>query len=517
VSAGTAVSDLTRGPARTTAEGRRWPLAPATIAVATLTVLAAALRFYGLGHQGFWFDEGNTALLVHFSPGKMLGLIPQSESTPPLYYCLAWIWARVFGYGEIGLRSLSAVAGILVVPVAYGIARSLISERAGVIAAALAAFNPLLIWYSQEARSYQLLVLLSGLSLLTFVRLHADPVPRRAVAWAIASALALATHYYAVLIVVPEVAWLLFALRHRRPVQVAIAVVALCGLALIPLALSQSLTQHAKWIHQASLARRLKQIAPQFVIGFGSPAYGVLEPLALVLAGFGLVLLVTRSDRAQRRAGLLAGGLALAGLIIALLLVAGGVDDLLTRNLFALWMPAMIAVAAGFAASRARRLGAVAAALLCVIGVVAVVGVTRERDLQRPDWRPVARLLGPPPATGRLILIQHYRDLLPLSLYTPHLKSSGARPATVSEFDVISFTSPRSSGFCWWGSACNLHPSRMQSSYTIPGFTAVSRRSVERFSVLRMVALRPVLVRRADVERALRTTRLANDELLIQR
>ena len=102
------------------------------LAVGAITLLAALLRFYRIGHQGFWFDEGNTALLVHFSPGKMLGLIPQTESTPPLYYCVAWVWARLFGYGETGLRSLSAVCGVLVVPVAYGAGSKLISRRAGV-------------------------------------------------------------------------------------------------------------------------------------------------------------------------------------------------------------------------------------------------------------------------------------------------------------------------------------------------------------------------------------------------
>ncbi len=112
VSVGTAVSEPT-AQAGARRRGTSSLLAPATIAVAALTVLAAALRFYRLGHQGFWFDEANTALLVHLSPGKMLGLIPQSESTPPLYYCLAWVWARIFGYGEVGLRSLSAVAGVL--------------------------------------------------------------------------------------------------------------------------------------------------------------------------------------------------------------------------------------------------------------------------------------------------------------------------------------------------------------------------------------------------------------------
>ena len=91
-----------------------------------LTVAAAVLRFYGLGHQGFWFDEANTAQLMTFSPGKMLGLIPQTESTPPLYYCVAWVWSHVFGNGEAGLRSLSAVCGVLTVPVAWAAVRMLV-------------------------------------------------------------------------------------------------------------------------------------------------------------------------------------------------------------------------------------------------------------------------------------------------------------------------------------------------------------------------------------------------------
>jgi hypothetical protein len=517
VSVGTAVSESLRGPRRPVATQARALLAPAVVAVAAITLLGALLRFYRLGHQGFWFDEGNTALLVHLSPGKMLGLIPQSESTPPLYYCVGWVWARIFGYGEVGLRSLSALAGVLAVPVAYGTAARLVSVRAGVIAAALVAFNPLLIWYSQEARSYELLVLFSGLSLLGFAHLLRRPSPRAAAGWVIASALALATHYYAVLIVVPEAVWLLVVHWRRRPVQVALALVGLCGLALIPLAISQQHTGRTNWIAHAPLARRLGQIVPQFVAGFGSPAHAVLEPVATALAAFGLVLLVTRSERLERRGALLALGLAVAGLVLNLLLVAGGVDDLLTRNVLAIWMPAAVAVAGGFAAPRARRLGALAAVALCVIGIVAAVGVARERDLQRPDWRPVAHLLGPAPSGGRVILVQHYRDLLPLSLYEPGLKFMRGAGASVPELDIVSFTSPQSAGFCWWGSACNLWPSRMQAGYAIPGFAAVSRRHANQFTVLRMVARQGRALVSADaVERSLQTTRFANDELLIQ-
>jgi mannosyltransferase len=417
------VGTLSEGRRRPLISGRpgacTWPLATSIWAVAALTLLAAALRFTRLGHQGYWFDEGNTVLLVHLSPGKMLGLIPQSESTPPLYYGVAWVWARVFGFGEAGLRSLSALAGVATVPVAYGAARKLVAERVGVIAAALTACNPLLIWYSQEARSYSLLVLLTAVALLAFAYARAEATPRSLAAWALACALALATHYYAILAVVPQAVWMLARHRRRHSGLGAVAAVGLCGLALIPLALSQNGTGNDNWIARAPFGSRLGQIFPQFVIGTGAPAYHVLEPLAAAMVAVGLVLLLTRAEPAQRRSALAVGALTGAGLAIMMLFVAAGIDDLITRNLIALWLPAAIMVAAGFGAQRARLLGTAAAAVLCATGIAAAVGVATERQLERPDWRAVAGVLAPAPAGGRAILIQHYRDRLPLSLYTP--------------------------------------------------------------------------------------------------
>jgi mannosyltransferase len=199
------VSGVARRPAASVTADRARALLrdPALIAVAALTVVAAVLRFYRLGHQGFWFDEGNTALEVRYSVGQMITLIKHYESTPPLYYVVAWVWARVFGYGEAGLRSLSAICGVLTVPVAYAAAARLISRRAGVIAAALTATSSLLVWYSQEARAYEMAVLLASASLLAFAFAREHPAPAAITAWVIASALALATEYYAILLVVP--------------------------------------------------------------------------------------------------------------------------------------------------------------------------------------------------------------------------------------------------------------------------------------------------------------------------
>ncbi len=231
------------------------------------------------------------------------------------------------------------------------------------------------------------------------------------------------------------------------------------------------------------------------------------------------VLVVVRSDGPARRGALTAGGIALAGLVLNLLLIAGGVDDLITRNLLAIWMPAALFVAGGLAAARAARLGLAAAGVLCAIGVATAMGVAFDRNFERPDWRVVARALGTHPVApdGRAILIQHYRYLLPLSLYLPGMHFIGGRGATVSEFDVVSFTGPRSTGFCWWGSACNLWPSRAQSTYPIAGFRPASRLHVLQFTIVRMVASRPVHITPAEVSRALTATRLRSDRLIIQK
>ncbi len=504
----------------------------ASLAVAGLTVLGAALRFYGLGHQGFWFDEANTAQLVRFPPGKMLGLIPQTESTPPLYYCVAWVWSRVFGDGEAGLRSLSAVAGVALVPVAYLATTQLISRRAGLIAAALTAANPLLIWYSQEARSYELLVLLTAVALLAFAMLRAAPSGRRAALWAVASALALATHYYAVIAILPQAAWLAYEHRSRRPVRIALGIVALCGLALIPLALSQNSTGHDSWIAHASLRLRLAQIIPQFLIGTGAPARTLLKFLAIALALAELAALAApalpapalpaarargAASAPERSRALAAGALALVGFALSLAFVAAGSDALITRNILPIWLPLAMLVAGSLAGARSRALGPAVTVALCVIGVVATVGVATDRNLQRPDWRGVARVLGPSPARGsaRVILIQHYRTLLPLSLYLPALKVLH-RPAAVREIDVVSISSPQQP-LCWWGAACNLIPSRMQAAYDVPGFHELWRRRIDQFTILRLVADRPVRVSRTRVSRALTATTLRNDDLLIQR
>ena len=131
-------------------------LVPAMLMLGAVLLLAAALRFSTLAEQSFWSDEVATYGIVSHSFGHVLSAVPRSESTPHLYYVLLWLWAQIFGVSEVALRSFSAVCGTLVIVVMWALGRRLASERVGLVAGLLAAVNPFLFWYAQEARSYSL-------------------------------------------------------------------------------------------------------------------------------------------------------------------------------------------------------------------------------------------------------------------------------------------------------------------------------------------------------------------------
>jgi len=181
----------------------------------TLTV-AAAVRIVTLDQQSFWYDEAVTLEDVQGSLTDVVGRVRGSEATPPLYFVLAWAWRQSVGTGEVGLRLLSTVIGVVTVALVIAATQRLTDRPTALLAGALAALNPFLIYYAQEARAYALL------ALLTFSSVAAAAIAvrerRRAyiAAWAITAALGLVTHYFAIFIVAPTAMWLLLAYPMRR-------------------------------------------------------------------------------------------------------------------------------------------------------------------------------------------------------------------------------------------------------------------------------------------------------------
>jgi hypothetical protein len=393
-----------------------------TWAIVAVVLAGAAVRFATLGVQSMWLDEAVTHSLVTRSFGAMLRAIPHSESTPPLYYVLEWVWARLFGSGAVALRSLSALFGSATIVVLAAIAGRLGGRRAALAAAALAAASPLLIWYSQEARAYALLVLLCAATVWFLVRGQWR-------GWALAAALALATHYFAVFIVIPEALWLTW--RHGRRLREAalsIGFVVVVGGALLPLAVKQASANRARFITSSALGGRVSAVPKQFLVGYATPHATVLTVVA-VLAAAGLATGLRFADR-----GLAA--LAAVAVVVPLALALVGIDYLITRNLIAAMVP--LVVLAAVASSRTRA-GPVLVAALCATGVVAFVGVETTPADQRNDWRGVAEALGPPTSRPRYIVVDPSDGPPALELYLParRVPGSSATLLRTREFDVI--------------------------------------------------------------------------------
>ena len=387
-------------------------------AVAGVTAAGAAIRFATLSVQSFWLDEAVTHRLVTSSLGAMLRAIPHSESTPPLYYVLAWAWSRVFGAGEAGLRSLSALFGTATIVLVALIARRLAGDRAAVAAAALAAANPLLIWYSQEARAYALLVALCAVTVWCLLR-------RDWIGWAIAAALALATHYFAVFIVVPELAWAL-SQRELRPKAARAALVpAAAAVALLPLAITQASGSRAAFIHSTSLASRVAAVPKQLLIGYATPGVAALTAVAAVLA-------VALAAGLRRKDAELAG-LALAAVGVPVVLAVLGADYLITRNVIAAMVPLVVL---GAVASTRLRLGPLLVAGICAAGAAAFVGVELTPSDQRDDWRAVAAQVGSL-AVPRAVVLEPASGAPAFEIYVPMVPLPGIAARTVSEIDVV--------------------------------------------------------------------------------
>jgi 4-amino-4-deoxy-L-arabinose transferase-like glycosyltransferase len=377
--------------------------------VAGLTALAAALRFATLGSQAYHHDEIVTASRVLRADfWHAMDAVGFSESAPPLYYALAWLWTQVTGTGEVGLRSLSALFGVATVPVAYLLGAELRGRRAGLVAAALVAVNPMLLWYSQEARGYALLVLLTAVAALYFVRALDRGRRRDLHGWGIAAGLALATHYFALFPIALEAAWL-WRRRGRRALA-GLWIVAAAGVLLAPLAIHQMLEGRAEWIGNHSLGHRLWEAAATFFVGetgdiIARPESLLPALLPLLAAAVLLALLAARGDRRERAAGGRMLALAAATLLVplALALLVPDKDYVLGRNLIPALVPLLVALAIGATLRAARRLGAAAAAVLVLYSLGFSVAAGLSPALQRPDWEAVAAELGEPEAPRAMV------------------------------------------------------------------------------------------------------------------
>lgn len=170
---------------------------PATL-VLFVIALGFGLRLFHLDGQSFWYDEAFSAGVARATTAQILS----NEFTdihPPLYQLILHHWL-VFGGSDFAIRFLSTTLGVAAIATIYSLGRALFDDTVGLVAAAIAAVSPYQVFYSQEARMYTLLLLLSSMILLSHARILQTNSRRWWFAYTASAVLGLYAHYLTALL-----------------------------------------------------------------------------------------------------------------------------------------------------------------------------------------------------------------------------------------------------------------------------------------------------------------------------
>jgi mannosyltransferase len=432
-----AETELTE-PAALAQNARRGHVAWTVIALSALVALALALRLYRLDARSLWLDEILTSQPAHLSgPGDVVAWTKAALNQMPLFYMFTWFLGHWSDSGVV-LRLPALIFGTLLVPSVFVLGRGLFGTLAGLVAGLLTAVMPFAVWYSQEARAYTLLMLLTTLQMyFAFAAVKRG----HAISWvglAGFTILNLYTHYVAIFATVAMAVYVgLFLLndlvrgtatkpnekfRRLAPALLAGAVVVIAYLPWVP-SLRRLLARPDQSLGQIHLnhTANLTDLANTL------DALGLTGlVLAFFCLGLGATILWTFRGKAVE-SGLL---LAWIGVPLALLSFTAGLAVLAidVRYIAFMFPAAMIAIGAGVQAA-SIGIGALAARVrssptpprpwMAVVGLLAmalllaqvVPALATSYTQSKDDYRAVARHITDASPPGSVVLtVGNYSD-----------------------------------------------------------------------------------------------------------
>ena len=152
--------------------------------VVGLTVVGFLLRRIHLGAELLWFDEADIVAQARQPLDVVIGAFTRAGENGPLYTLMLHFWMGLYDgvpgvarlmhilFGpsfEAPVRGLAMIFGTAGIPAIYALGRRVGGVGPGVIAAALLTVNPFDLWYSQDAKMYTLLVLMTLVTTLLYL------------------------------------------------------------------------------------------------------------------------------------------------------------------------------------------------------------------------------------------------------------------------------------------------------------------------------------------------------------
>lgn len=224
------------------------------IPVVLITLLAGVLRTLYLTRQGFTLDEGFSVYLSRKELIEFLHLVWRSEFNMALYYLLLRGW-MVLGHSEWTIRFLGVLVSTATVPILFLLGSRLFDQRTGIVAALLLALHPHHLMLAQRARGYPLSILLVCVAALYFVRLVQERTWRSAFGYAVFSAAASFSHFFAVLAIPAQLVSVISIPAKRVPwklILFSLGLLFVLWLPLIAFFLTHASTSHIDWVQDLS-------------------------------------------------------------------------------------------------------------------------------------------------------------------------------------------------------------------------------------------------------------------------
>ena len=358
-------------------------------------VVTLAVMLYGIQRPSYWRDEAATLAAVRRPFGALIAMLSNVDAVHGVYYMMMWAVVRLFGSGELATRLPSALAMTAASAGVAAIGWRLVSPRAGLFAGLVLAALPQVSWYGQDARSYAVVMALATTASYLLVRLLGAGGPRRG--WLAAYGLALTAlglvNIFGLLLIPAHGLTVALALRHgesreenRRARRLLLAgwlaaAAAACAVAspLIAAAWQQRAQQH--WLKAPGI-RMLAAL--RYLVG---PS--VLVAAVLLTIGSAIAVSAVRG-----RAGASADwparipALCLPWLLLpaAVLLAGSLIQPVYTLRYVLFSLPALALLAGTALAALRRAAGAIALALVVLIGLPAQVQV-RSRSAHGDNIR----------------------------------------------------------------------------------------------------------------------------------
>jgi hypothetical protein len=340
--AGTVTEVGARPPERPAGLRRRLGGWAGAAAVVFAALTAAAVTLAHIGSDSLSTNEAISFQIARLPWIPLPDVIVEREANMGAYYLLLHWWTA-FGDSEASIRGLSLLAALLAIPILYGLVRRLFGARPAMAAVVAFGVNPFMVMYAQHARGYALVLLLVTAASYSFVRGVQEGSWRWWAAYAVAGAVGIYAHLFAMLVLAAHLVSLAFLPRRQVPWARLCSSLAGMTVLLVPLGLflatrRVALIEWVEWPGPAALPGLLARYA-------GS------RPLLVAYAVAGAVA-VERTVQRWRRGGLERWGNALVWSWLVVPILAALLISAADRPVF------VPAAAADPRRRRARRLGA---------------------------------------------------------------------------------------------------------------------------------------------------------------